>query len=103
MSWYAGWLSVAWACIVVALIATLSSRAWAGNNCQPVPQPASESVAEVGVVLGIAAVLSAGIVVANGRRDGPRVRRALVVAMTLAGWAVVLLLAFRHAPSCPSV
>ena len=72
-----------------------------GNNCQPV-RSRLRGRRRVSVVVGIVAALCAGIVVANGRRT-VRLPGAIVVALTLVAWGVVLLLALRHAPWCPSV
>jgi peptidoglycan/LPS O-acetylase OafA/YrhL len=103
LSWYVGCLSVAWGFILVALIAIVSSPVWAGNNCQPVPQPTSEKIAEIGIVVAFAAALGAGFAVVDGRKKPPFARRVSVILVTLAACAVMPLLGFHHAPSCPAV
>jgi hypothetical protein len=103
LSWYVGCVSVAWGFILVALIAIASSRAWAGNNCQTVPQPTSETIAEIGIVVAFAATLGAGFAVADGRKKPPFAKRVFVILVTLAACAGMLLLGFHHAPSCPAV
>lgn len=103
LSWYVGCLSVAWGFILVALIAIVSSPVWAGNNCQPVPQPISEKIVEIGIVVAFAATLGAGLAVVNGREKLSFAKRAFVTSATLAACGVTLLLGFHHAPSCPAI
>jgi len=98
-----GCLSVAWGFILVALIAIVSSPVWARNNCQPVPQPTSEKIAEIGIVVAFVATLGAGFAVVGGREKPSFAKRVVVILVTLAACAVTLLLGFHHAPSCPAV
>jgi hypothetical protein len=103
LSWYLGWLSVAWVFILVALISIFSSPVWAGTNCQPVPQPTSEKIAEVGIVVAFVATFGAGLAALSQKGTPSLERRLFVVTITLAAWVVLLMLGFHHSPSCPEV